>query len=268
MHKGPFTHLSDSRSAAPTYLRLRSGFFVCIFLVLLTATSAPIPLAVSHAHQARISRLQSAAVELSRAPKYKSDKVLVRFRPGVPRSAMESAHAQSGAKILSEPAIVDGLHIVQLGVDVSVESALRNYRGNKNVLYAEPDYLVHASAATNDPRFSTQWNLQNTGQNGRTPGADIHAAAAWGLTTGNVNTAVAVLDTGVDYHHQDLAANVWSAPGAFSTTDQNGKPIQCAAGSHGLNTVAGTCDPQDDNGHGSHVSGILGAVGNNGIGIA
>ena len=60
MHKGPFTHLSDSRS---TYLRPRSVFFVCIFLVLLTATSASIPLAVSHADQARISRLQSAAVD-------------------------------------------------------------------------------------------------------------------------------------------------------------------------------------------------------------
>ena len=89
-------------------------------------------------------------------------------------------------------------------------------RGKASVLYAEPDYLVHASGATNDPQFSLQWNLQNTGQNGGTSGADIHAAQAWGLTTGSPNTVVAVLDTGIDYTHQDLAANVWSAASGFS----------------------------------------------------
>jgi len=267
MHIGPFTSFLDSRTAY-VHLRPRAGLLVGIFLVIFVAASACVPLAVSHADQTKTSRIQSAAVDLSRAPKYKPDKVLVRFRPGVQRSEMEAAHQQSGAKILSEPAIVHGLHIVQLGVGVSLESALKNYRGNKSVLYAEPDYLVHASGAPNDPQFPAQWNLQNTGQNGGTLGADIRAVQAWGITTGSPNTFVAVLDTGIDYTHQDLAANVWSAASAFSIPDQNGNIITCAASSHGLNAVAGTCDPQDDNGHGSHVSGIIGAVGNNNIGVA
>jgi subtilisin family serine protease len=267
MRKGPFTHLLDSRTAKVS-LRPRSRFFGCIFLVLFTAISVSVPLAISRADQLKVSRVHGSAVDLSRAPKYKPDTLLVRFHPGVQRSAMEIAHQQSGAKILSEPAIVNGLHIVQLGVGVSLESALRSYRGNKSVLYAEPDYLVHASVATNDPQFSVQWNLQNTGQNGGTSGADIHAAQAWGLNTGSANTIVAVLDTGIDYTHQDLAANVWSAANGFSITDQKGNLIQCAAGSHGLNVVIGTCDPQDDSGHGSHVAGIIGAVGNNNIGVA
>jgi subtilisin family serine protease len=263
MRKGPFTHfthLLDSPNAH-VHLRSRSGSFICIFLVLFAAAW---PLAVTRAQ----TKISGAAVDRSPTPKYKPDTVLVRFRPGVQRSAMEVAHQQSGAKILSEPAIVNGLHIVQLATGVSLESALKSYRSNGSVLYAEPDYLVHASGATNDPQFSAQWNLQNTGQSGGTPGADIHALPAWGLTTGSANTVVAVLDTGIDYTHQDLAANVWSAASGFSITDQKGNPIACAVGSHGLNAVAGTCDPQDDNGHGSHVSGILGAVGNNNIGVA
>ena len=267
MRKGPFRHLLDSRTAKVS-LRPRYRLSLCIFLVLFSAISLSVPLAISRADQLKVSRLHSSAVDLSRAPKYKPDTVLVRFRPGVQRSAMESAHQLSGAKILSAPAIVNGLHIVQLGVGVSLESALRSYRSNKSVMYAEPDYLVHASVATNDPQFSAQWNLQNTGQNGGTSGADIHAAQAWGLNTGSANTIVAVLDTGIDYTHQDLAANVWSAASGFSITDQKGNLIQCAAGSHGLNVVVGTCNPQDDSGHGSHVSGILGAVGNNSIGVA
>ena len=92
---------------------------------------------------------------------------------------MEGAHQQSGGTVLAEPAIVNGLHVVQPSSGVSIEKALRTYRANRNVLYAEPDYLVHVSALSNDPNFSAQWNLQNTGQNGGLAGADIHATQAW-----------------------------------------------------------------------------------------
>ena len=122
-------------------------------------------------------------------------------------------------------------------------------------------------AAPNDPSFGLQWGDLNTGQpvNGDagTSGADERSVPAWDVTTGSRSIVIAEVDTGVDYNHPDLAAHIWSNPGGVGG---------CPAGTHGKNVIAGTCDPMDDettfNGHGTHVAGILGAVGNNGIGVA
>lgn len=192
----------------------------------------------------------------------------MRFKRGVPRYAMEMAHAAIGAKVLRESTAVKRLQTVQVPQGSTVEATLQSYRRNPNVLYAEPDYIVNAFVTPNDPQFSAQWNLQNTGQAGGTVGADIHAVQAWNLSTGSSSVVVAVLDTGIDYTHQDLAPNVWTAQAGFSGANQFGNPVQCLSGSHGLNVFAGTCDPMDDSGHGTHVSGIIGAVGDNGVGVA
>ncbi|MGB9069908.1 MAG: FG-GAP-like repeat-containing protein [Candidatus Acidiferrales bacterium] len=181
---------------------------------------------------------------------------------------MQAVHNAIGTRVIGEVRIVDRLQLVQVGAGATVEQTLRQYRANSSVLYAEPDYIVHALETPNDPQFPSQWDMQNTGQSGGTPGADIKATQAWGLTTGSSNVVIGVLDTGIDYNHQDLAANVWTATEGFTGADQNGNPIQCPAGSHGMNPAYGTCDPLDDNGHGTHVSGTIGAVGNNGIGVA
>src|SRR5205814_904181 len=77
------------------------------------------------------------------------------------------------------------------------------------VLTAEPNPRVSAAWIPNDPSFSQQWDMQNTGQAGGTPGADIHAPQAWSAVTGTYRTVVAVLDTGIDYDHPDLYQNVW-----------------------------------------------------------
>jgi subtilisin family serine protease len=140
-----------------------------------------------------------------------------------------------------------------------------------DVVYAEPNYIVHAVATVpNDPSLRYLWGLQNTGQTiAGTPGvagADIDAARAWDVSTGSRANVVAVIDSGVDYTHPDLAANVWSAPFEF-TVSVGGSSITCPAGSHGFNAINWTCDPQDDNGHGTHVSGTIGAAGNNGAGV-
>jgi subtilisin family serine protease len=125
---------------------------------------------------------------------------------------------------------------------------------------------VREAGAPNDPSFGLQWPLVNTGQtvNGvtGTPGADERALPAWGVSTGDPSVVVGVVDSGVDYNHPDLAANIWSNPGGVGG---------CPAGTHGYNVVASTCDPMDQDtkydGHGTHVAGIIGAVGNNGIGV-
>src|SRR5439155_7148428 len=135
--------------------------------------------------------------------------------------------------------------------------------------YVEPNYIIQSDAVPNDPWFGELWGLLNTGQTvgvAGTPGADIDARLAWDISTGSASTVVAVVDTGIDYSHSDLSANVWSAPAAFNVTI-GGQTITCAAGTHGFNAILKDCDPDDDNGHGTHVSGTIGAVGNNSNGV-
>jgi hypothetical protein len=87
------------------------------------------------------------------------------------------------------------------------------------VAYAEPNYIIHSTAVPTDPSFGLQWGLRNSGQTvngiGGWTGADIGAVAAWDVTRGSTSHVVAVLDTGIDYLHKDLAANMWSAPASF-----------------------------------------------------
>ena len=132
------------------------------------------------------------------------------------------------------------------------------------VVYVEPDYFVKTNSTTpNDPNFSQQWGFLNT----TTPGADIGATLAWDVSTGSTANVVGVVDTGVDYTHPDLAGNIWSAPAPF-TVNLSWGSITCPAGSHGYNALTRSCDPKDDNMHGTHVSGTIGATGNNALGVA
>ena len=157
---------------------------------------------------------------------------------------------------------------VAAGREASAIRALRGHRGL--VRFAELDYAMHASGlqkVPNDLSFPVQWGSSNLGQsvNGirGIRGADDKAAAAWTVTTGRRSIVIGEVDTGVDYLHPDLAANVWTNPGGVGG---------CPAGTHGYNVVAASCDPADDDttygGHGTHVAGIMGAIGNNGIGVA
>jgi subtilisin family serine protease len=136
--------------------------------------------------------------------------------------------------------------------------------------YAEPNFVYNAGLTPNDTRFAQMWGLNNTGQvvSGQTgvAGADISAVQAWDVSTGSTSIVVGVIDTGVDYNHPDLSANIWSAPAAFTVT-VGGRTINCPAGSHGFNAVANTCNPLDDNNHGTHTSGTIGARGNNASGV-
>lgn len=220
MREYPFTRLSGWVSTRRLTGRGRgsSALFCLVFLAV--ALFGP-PDLRSQTYQRRSSRLQRGAVDLTQAqePKYRPDRILVRFRPTASRSAMLALHGQVGTKVQSEPRIVDRLQVVQLPAGLSVSDAVRSYRQNANVLYAEPDYLVKAFTTPDDPQFVTQWSMHNTGQNGGTPGADIHATQAWDITTGSSSVVVAVLDTGVDYTHPDLAANIWTASPADPQSD-------------------------------------------------
>ena len=152
----------------------------------------------------------------------------------------------------------------------NVPALLAALRGRPDVAYAEPNFIVRMISEPNDPQFPQLWALKNVGQVfegiAGVPGADIHAVPAWGISLGSTANVVAIIDTGIDYTHPDLVANLWSAPTAF-TVDIDGAPITCAAGTHGFNAITRTCDPRDDEDHGSHVSGTIGATGDNGTGV-
>jgi subtilisin family serine protease len=152
---------------------------------------------------------------------------------------------------------------------LSTAAMLQALRSNPDVEYAEPNYVIRLESRPNEPWMYYLWNLENTGQyvNGYgLPGSDISAVQAWDTTTGSRANVVGVIDTGIDYTHPDLAANIWSAPRAFTVTI-GGVPITCGAGTHGFNAITNTCDPMDDQYHGTHVAGTIGAVGNNGTGV-
>jgi subtilisin family serine protease len=131
----------------------------------------------------------------------------------------------------------------------------------------EPDFVITPTISSNDPSFGQLWGLDNTGQSGGLADADIDAPEAWNTTTGSRGVVVAVIDTGMDYNHPDLAANAWRNPGEVAgdgiDNDRNGFIDDV----YGWDFANNDSNPMDDNGHGSHVSGTIGAVGNNGVGV-
>ena len=160
-----------------------------------------------------------------------------------------------------------GVRLYETADDASrVLSRLRN---DPSVLYAEPDYPAHIAAKVpNDPRFGEQWALNNTGQTSGTIDADIDAPEAWDVTTGGSSVVIAVLDTGVDYNHDDLRPNMWTNPGEIPGNgiddDHNGYIDDV----YGIDAIAGSGDPMDDHGHGTHCAGIIAAKGDNGLGLS
>ena len=186
--------------------------------------------------------------------------VLVKFRSQPTQAELDVLHGQLDADQDQQVGTI-GVHRFH-SRSINENALLAFLRTHPAVAYAEPNYVLTATQVPNDPYFPQLWAMQNANQ----PGADIGAVSAWDVSTGASSVVVGVIDTGIDYTHQDLAANVWSAPTSFTVT-VGGVKVTCAAGTHGFNALTMTCDPMDDNNHGTHVSGTIGAAGNNGVGV-
>lgn len=200
--------------------------------------------------------------------RYASDRILVRFKAKATQGMMMSAHTSIRAKVIKQFKLVKNLQLVKLPPSVSVEEAIQRYRKNPNVLYAEPVYYVRVlQTFPNDPYFEYQWGLHNTGDLGAED-ADIDAPEAWDINTGSNEVVVAVIDTGVDYTHEDLSGNMWHNPGEIPNNGIDDDGNGYVDDIYGIDTYNNDSDPKDDHFHGTHVAGIIGAVGNNGKGVA
>ena len=205
-----------------------------------------------------------------------SDEWIVQLTP----SAASSIQSVSQVASLFAPEglqfeVIGGLGLVgQVLVRVSgaaFDDVAAWLSANPNVAYCEPNVVMPLSALPSDPQFNLLWGLHNTGQTignqAGTVDADIDAPEAWQITTGSSRIVVAVIDTGVDYTHPDLAQNIWrntgEVPGNGIDDDGNGFIDDY----YGWDFANGDNNPFDDHGHGTHVAGIIGAVGNNGLGV-
>lgn len=210
-------------------------------------------------------------------PLFVPGEVVVKLKPSAADSATATAMAQGLNLQMTHASPSGEVVVLKDTTGKDVQQLVEALKADASVEYAEPNYLYYAFGTPNDPRFNELWGMHNTGQSGGTADADIDAPEAWDVTTGDASVIVGVIDTGVDYKHPDLAANMWTNPGEDAWTDPNnpntGNGIDDDGNGYvddwrGWDFVNNDNDPFDDNGHGTHVSGTIGAVGNDGVGVA
>ena len=187
-------------------------------------------------------------------------RVLVRFASDA--SPAQRAQMRARADVERDATLaVRGLELVDPEPGVGVNAAVADLERMDGVLYAEPDRVLHQSATPDDPLLSYEWGLTS-----------IRAPEAWDVTTGSPQVTVAVVDTGIDAAHPDLGPNLWTNPGESGAGRESNGRDDDGDGRiddvHGWDFVDGDAQPQDGNGHGTHVSGTIAARGNDATGVA
>ncbi|MHC4462795.1 MAG: S8 family peptidase [Planctomycetota bacterium] len=208
-------------------------------------------------------------------PPYVPGQLLVRFAPkakGVQRSMEEKNQilgSLGGGTIKRNFTIVPGLCLVELPEGQTVKDVLETFNKADEILHAERNYIAYTTLTIpNDTLFNYLWGMHNTGQTGGTADADIDAPEAWDVATDADDIIVAVIDTGVNYNHPDLAANMWVNEEEFYgdpdvDDDNNGYEDDI----YGYDFINDDGDPIDDMFHGTHCAGTIGAVGDNDEGV-
>jgi subtilisin family serine protease len=202
--------------------------------------------------------ISSYNAEAAPLASYREGELLVKFKN---RAAAKQSHRAVKSVVKAQ---LSGNRIdhVKLPQGMSVSEAIRLYQADPNVEYAQPNRICRKSSTPNDLLYGSQWNF-----------ARLMLPRAWDVVTDASSVIVAILDTGVDYTHPDLRANLWTNPAENlndgNDNDGNGIINDYYGVSFNSGTVSG--NPMDDDtadAHGTHVAGIIGAVGNNGFGVS
>jgi len=194
---------------------------------------------------------------------YVAGELLVKLKPGANEGELDRFGRKHGVSKIKS---LHGRKIqrVAIGRHMSVERARNLYASHPLVEYAEPNYYVELHGMPNDPSLGAQWNLINPDATG----TDINVSPAWDIATGDPEVIVAVIDSGIAYDHPDLRENIW-----VNTVEYGGMPgidddlNGYVDDIHGIDVQNHDSDPDDELGHGTHIAGIIGASGNNGLGV-
>ncbi len=232
-------------------------------------------------------KVATKPIAVKRSSVESAPEVLVKFRPNVSLAEIKKIAAKNNDRVEDEIESVKGLTSIDDLDGLDKITVAKQYSAMTDlVIYAEPvqeisfddptenfsssDALLRESEPSeiqpNDPMFAEQWALNNVGQNGGKAKADLAALKAWVKTQGSSEVVVAVLDTGIDYTHRDLVENMWLRPDNIPAYKD--EELGAFNDLHGFNAADNQSDPMDDNGHGTHCAGIIGAEGDNSEGIA
>lgn len=188
-------------------------------------------------------------------------------RPEIPGKAVFAEHGAVAsfttdrtARLMSSKPVAAARSEQEAGaayVRETAESDCSRIRAeNPAVEVCEPNYVYSTDLIPGDPQYGNLWGLSK-----------IHSREAWDITTGSREVLVAVVDTGVDYSHPDLIDNIWTNPGEIAGNGVDDDRNGFIDDMHGANLLNRSGDPYDDNSHGTHVSGTIGAAANNGTGV-
>jgi thermitase len=211
---------------------------------------------------------QSAATT---EPKYVANQIVVQFKPAyssneqLQSKVYQRISKQAGVtiKIVDQSKLVPGLELVEIKNCKNLAAIIKIFKKQPEIQSADYNYIKTIKQVPNDTYYAQLWGLNNTD----VIGADINAQMAWNITTGSQTILVAVIDTGVDIYHPDLMANIYTNPNEIPNNgidDDNNGFIDDV---NGWNFFDNNNDVSDQNGHGTHVAGTIGAVGNNGLGV-
>ncbi|MFK7979765.1 MAG: S8 family peptidase [Saprospiraceae bacterium] len=236
--------------------------------------------------------LSIGATTYSQSSEKRSDELIIKWKSSSEKKATSrynSLITQKGRKLKT----INGTNIeiwkIPLAKEKDIITLIEHYKNHPDIAFIEPNYIYRSfEVIPNDPLFNEQWGLKNTRQTGNTITADISAPDAWEIQERSTSVKVAIIDSGTDWTHPDLVQNIWQNLGEdidgdgtvlqwtgsqwiFDPDDENG--IDDDGNGYvddfiGWDFRDNDNNPMDFDGHGTHVAGIVGASGNNGLGIS